>query len=304
MHTKEQFKIISFYEFINLNGLDQLKLEILSFLKQRSIKGTILLANEGVNGMLSCKKSDYKTLIEFIENLLNKNISFKINDSNAHAFLRLKVKIKKEIIKLEQKNISPLLKTGEYVHPDKWDELISKKDVVIIDTRNFYESDIGTFYGSVLVNSKNFRDFSSWVKNNKEKILKKKIAMFCTGGVRCEKASSYLISKGFKDVFQLHGGIISYFQKTKNKNKRWIGECFVFDERVSVKDDLSKGSYVQCYACRSPVSHIEKKSKYFKQGVYCPKCFKITSKKQKNGFEERKKQIEIAKKNGAKHLGS
>ena len=173
MHTKEQFKIISFYEFINLNELDQLKLEILSFLKQRSIKGTILLANEGINGMLSCKKSDYKTLIEFIENLLNKNISFKINDSNAHAFLRLKVKIKKEIIKLEQKNISPLLKTGEYVHPDKWDELISKKDVVIIDTRNFYESDIGTFYGSVLVNSKNFRDFSSWVRNNKEKILKK-----------------------------------------------------------------------------------------------------------------------------------
>ncbi len=303
MHINEKFKIISFYEFINLNKLDQLKLEILSFLKKKTFKGTILLANEGINGTISCEKTDYKIFIRFIENLLKKKVGFKINDSNTHAFLRLKVKIKKEIIKLEQKNISPLLVTGKYVHPDKWDDLISKKDVVTIDTRNFYESNIGTFAGSILVNSKNFRDFSSWVKKNKEKISKKKIAMFCTGGVRCEKASSYLISRGFKDVFQLQGGIISYFQKTKNKNKRWIGECFVFDERVSVKDDLSKGNYDQCYACRSPVGLREKKSKYFKQGVYCPKCFKKTSKKQKNGFEERKKQMEIAKKNGTKHLG-
>ena len=156
-----------------------------------------------------------------------------------------------------------------------------KKNVVLIDTRNIYESRIGTFKGSILVNSSNFTEFPKWVKKNEKKIKNKKIAMFCTGGVRCEKASSYLINQGFKDVFQLAGGILGYFKKTKNVNKNWNGECFVFDERVSLTEKLSKGNYDQCFGCRSPIDQEDKKSKNYKKGIYCPHCFNMTTPLQK-----------------------
>jgi UPF0176 protein len=154
------------------------------------------------------------------------------------------------------------------------------------------------------VNSSNFTEFPKWVKKNKKKIKNKKVAMFCTGGVRCEKASSYLKKNGFKNVFQLEGGIISYFQQTKNKSKNWIGECFVFDERVSITENLSKGNYDQCFACRTPINEKDKNSKMFKKGISCPNCYEITTIKQKKSFEERNKQISLAKKKGIKHLGN
>ena len=203
-----------------------------------------------------------------------------------------------------EKNICPNKNRCLHVHPDEWDDLIKDKNTMLIDTRNNYESKIGTFKGSILVNSSNFTEFPKWVKKNEQKIKNKKVAMFCTGGVRCEKASSYLRENGFKNVFQLDGGIISYFQQTKNKKKNWVGECFVFDERVSIKENLSKGNYDQCFACRTPINDKDKSSEMFREGISCPNCYKITTTKQKKSFEERNKQISLSKKKGIKHLGN
>ena len=172
----------------------------------------------------------------------------------------------------------------------------------MIDTRNHYESSIGSFNKSLKVNSKNFREFPNWFDKNKNKFKDKKIAMFCTGGIRCEKATNYAIKSGFKDVYQLEGGIINYLEKTKNNKKLWMGECFVFDERVSVNKDLKKGNYDQCFACRYPVTKQEKLSTLYVEGVSCPKCFNIKSDQQKKKYKERQKQIIIAKKKGLKHL--
>ncbi|MAZ46903.1 MAG: hypothetical protein CMM98_04930 [Rickettsiales bacterium] len=304
MHKKIEIKVISFYEFISLNHIEQLKFKLYDFLKIKEAKGTILLAKEGINGTISIKKIHSLEFKNFINEILKKNIFFKTQNHSEHVFLRLKVKIKKEIIKMGEKNICPNKNRGLHVHPDEWDDLIKDKNTMLIDTRNNYESKIGTFKGSILVNSSNFTEFPKWVKKNEQKIKNKKVAMFCTGGVRCEKASSYLRENGFKNVFQLDGGIISYFQQTKNKKKNWVGECFVFDERVSIKENLSKGNYDQCFACRTPINDKDKSSEMFREGISCPNCYKITTTKQKKSFEERNKQISLSKKKGIKHLGN
>ena len=304
MHNKTEYRVISFYEFINLNKIEQLKFELNDFLKRKKAKGTILIATEGVNGTISIKKAHSLEFKNFVNKILNKKVFFKVQNHFEHVFLRLKIKIKPEIIRMGQKNIHPNLNTGVHLESDEWDRLITDKKTILIDTRNKYESKIGTFKGSILVNSSNFTEFPKWFKKNKKKIKNKKIAMFCTGGVRCEKASSYLKKNGFRDVFQLEGGIISYFQQTKNKSKNWIGECFVFDERVSITENLSKGNYDQCFACRTPINEKDKNSKMFKKGVSCPNCYEITTIKQKKSFEERNKQISLAKKKGIKHLGN
>ncbi len=302
MHRK--IKVISFYEFIRLDNLEQLKIKLYEFLRKKSSRGTILLAKEGINGTISVKSEEKQNFISFLNNLLQKKLNYKIQSHSNHVFIKLKVKIKKEIVKLGQKNIFPQQITGSYVNPDRWDDLISSKNVILLDTRNDYESKIGTFKGSTRVNSSNFTEFPSWVKENKKRIKNKKIAMFCTGGVRCEKASSFLIKLGFENVYQLEGGIISYLKKTKNKKRKWEGECFVFDERVSLTVELSKGNYEQCFACRSPINESDKISKNFKKGVYCPNCIDQTTITQKKNFEERVRQIDLAKKKGIKHLGS
>ena len=304
MHYKTKFNIISFYEFINLTEIEQLKSELIHFLKKRNSKGTILLAKEGLNGTISIKKNYSLEFKNFINKILKKKIFFKTHNYSEHVFLRLKIKIKSEIIKMGKKNIQPNKKTGHHIVPDEWDKLIADKNTVLVDTRNNYESKIGTFKGSILVNSANFREFPEWVKKNEKKIKNRKIAMFCTGGVRCEKASSYLRTNGFKNVFQLNGGIISYLQQTKNKSKNWVGECFVFDERVSINENLSKGNYDQCFACRTPINDKDKISEMFRKGISCPHCYDMTTTKQKKNFEERTKQISLAKKKKIKHLGS
>ena len=304
MHNKTEYEVISFYEFINLNKIEQLKFELNDFLKRKKAKGTILIASEGVNGTISIKKVHSLKFKNFVNKILNKKVFFKVQNHFEHVFLRLKIKIKPEIIRMGQKNIHPNLNTGLHVDSDEWDKLLTDKNTVLIDTRNNYESKIGTFKGSILVNSSNFTEFPKWVKKNEKKIKNKKVAMFCTGGVRCEKASSYLKKNGFKNVFQLEGGIISYFQQTKNKSKNWIGECFVFDERVSITENLKKGNYDQCFACRTPINEKDKNSEMFKKGISCPNCYEITTIKQKKSFEERNKQISLAKKKGIKHLGN
>mgnify|MGYP001362699985 CR=1 FL=1 len=304
MHSFNKFIVISFYEFIDLNNLEQLKIYFYDFLKKNGFKGTIILAKEGINGTLSCKKEKTILLKQFIKKNLKTVIKFKINQYSKHVFLRLKIKIKNEIIKLGSNNVFPKLESGKYVDPEEWDNLIKNEEVITIDTRNHYESEIGTFKNCLETRTSNFTEFPNWFEKNKKYLKDKKIAMFCTGGIRCEKASSFLIKKGYERIYQLDGGIINYLKITKNKNKEWIGDCFVFDERVAVNENLKKGKYDQCFACRSAITEQDKKSKEYKKGVCCPKCIDLTSSNQKKSFFERNRQIEIAKKKGIKHLGS
>ena len=303
MHNKTEYKVISFYEFINLNKIEQLKFELNDFLKRKKAKGTILIATEGVNGTISIKKAHSLEFKNFVNKVLNKKVFFKVQNHFEHVFLRLKIKIKPEIIRMGKKNIHPNLNTGLHVNSSEWDRLITDKNTILIDTRNNYESKIGTFKGSILVNSSNFTEFPKWFKKNKKKIKNKKVAMFCTGGVRCEKASSYLKKNGFKDVFQLEGGIISYFQQTKNKSKNWIGECFVFDGRVAVDHTLRTGNYHMCHACRMPLSDADKDSNDYQEGVSCPNCKPSFNPQRAARFAERQKQIRLAAERGEKHLG-
>ena len=269
-----------------------------------NLKGTFIVGKEGINGSFSVQRSEFLDIKNLIKKLISKDIKFKNQTNNCHSFLRLKIREKKEIVTLGKKDINPRKMSGEYIDANSWDKFIVEKDSVIIDTRNIYESEIGSFKSSLKTQTKSFRDFPEWIKKNKNKLQNKKIGMFCTGGIRCEKATNYLIKKGYKNIFQLEGGIIEYLKKTKNKKKMWMGECFVFDERVSINDKLKKGSYFQCYACRSAITFEDMKSIEFTTGVSCPKCSGKKSKKQTNRYEERQKQMQIAKQKGIKHLGS
>ena len=303
MH-KKKFIVSSFYKFVYLRNPDVIKKKLFINLKKLDIRGTFILGKEGINASFSISVGQFEKVKNSIQNLISTEIKFKNQFNNTHSFLRLKIKEKKEIVSLGQKNVSPEETTGFFVDPDSWDKFISDPDSIIIDTRNDYESDIGSFKRSVKTKTNNFREFPIWFEKHKKKFFEKKIGMFCTGGIRCEKASNFLINKGYKNIFQLDGGIIEYLNKTKNKSKMWEGECFVFDERVSLNDKLEKGLYSQCFACRSAITHDDTKSRYFKLGVSCPKCFKEKSNKQRARYKERKRQMQIAKKKGIKHIGS
>ena len=303
MHNKKKFIVSSFYKFVHVTEPDTMKILLERKLTKYDVKGTFIIGNEGINGSFSSIRNNVSKICKIIESLIRTKLKFKLQETDCHTFLRLKIKLKKEIVTMGKKNIDPKNNSGERLDPESWEKLIEMKDSIIIDTRNEYESDVGSFSSSIETKTKNFRDFPKWIKKNRQKLKNKKIGMFCTGGIRCEKASNYLINLGYENVYQLEGGIIEYLKETKNKKKMWHGECFVFDERITINEKLEKGSYHQCFACRSAVTDEEKDSKYFKPGVSCPKCYKQTSPKQKARYQERQKQILIAKQKGIKHLG-
>lgn len=299
----QEYIVSNFYKFLKLNKIDEIKIKLKNQLINLDIKGSFLIGNEGINGSFSVKTKDLRKTISLINSVFNEKFKFKLHSHNSHAFLRLKIKIKKEIVTIGKKSIQPFTASGQYLSPKEWEEIINCQNVIMIDTRNHYESSIGSFSSSIKVNSNNFKEFPAWFDKNKKKFKNKKIAMFCTGGIRCEKATNYVMKSGFKDVFQLEGGIINYLEKTKNSKKLWEGDCFVFDDRVSVNKELEKSKYDQCYACRYPLTKKEMLSKLYVEGVSCPKCFNLKSDKQKRKYKERQKQINIAKKKGIKHLG-
>ena len=299
------FSICSFYKFSYLKDLEKLKKKLINFLKPNDIKGIVLISKEGVNGTLSAKNENLNNLKEFLEYTLKIKFQFKIQKFNQHSFLKTKVKIKSEIIKLNQDDINPKKVTGKNLTPKEWNQIIKNdKEYVILDVRNKYESKIGTFKKAVKTELSNFTEFPHWIKEHEHKLKNKKVAMFCTGGIRCEKASTYMIKKGYRDVYQLEGGIFNYLSNNLKSNNNWEGECFVFDDRVSINKKLDKGKYSQCFACRNPISEFDKKSLNYKKGVSCPHCFNKTSEKKKKSFEEREKQLFIAKKKGINHLGN
>ena len=294
------FEVFGFYKFIKIKSLKKNKVLLQKFLMKKNIRGTIIIAKEGVNATISGKTSDLKTTITKIKKILDyKNFdSENISKSKFQPFHKPKVKIKKEVVPmgltLTQKN-----KKINHVDPKKWNKLISDKETLVLDSRKPFEYKVGTFKKSVNPDVDNFKEFPKYLNKLKRT---KPIAMFCTGGIRCEKASVYLEKKGFKNVYQLKGGILNYLKNVKKKESLWNGECFVFDNRISLKHGLLTGTYSMCSGCRKPVSTKDKKSKKYEEGVSCPNCHDYLTKIQKDRFRMRQKQINLAKKTGSKHI--
>ncbi len=300
---KDNFQIISFYKFVRLDDVDKIKDQLFLLCKKHSVLGTIILAKEGVNGMLAGNLNSIKVIMVFFEGLHFTSKDFKFSESDVKPFKRFRIKIKKELISLGYPELSnPSEVVGEYVEPEDWNNLLNDKDVLLIDTRNKYETSIGTFNNAVLPDIKNFKEFPDFIEAS-EISKNAKIAMFCTGGIRCEKASSYLLKKGFKNVSHLKGGIIKYLEKVPQEKSKWEGECFVFDNRVSIEQDLKKGNYLNCNGCGNPLRKEEIDSPKYKKGVSCPKCFDSLTKEKISRSSERQKQVELSAERGEVHIG-
>ena len=300
--------VAAFYKFFKIDDLILFQVFLKSILDKTKIKGTILIASEGVNGTISGKKNEISKVLKQLWELNDlSDLKPKYSFALKNPFLRMKIKLKKEIVTLGVDDVSPTKLVGNYVKPENWNEFISDDSVLLIDTRNDYEVSIGSFKTAVNPGIKNFREFPEWVSKNLlkkySKIKNKKVAMFCTGGIRCEKSTSYLKSLGFEDVYHLEGGILKYLEKTPESESQWNGSCFVFDYRVSVEHSLKLGKYDMCYACRMPINEIDKKNKYFIQGESCHHCFNISNHKQKKRFKERQKQIQLSKEKRTLHIG-
>ena len=295
---KSKFTIITFYQFKKIDDILNIKNELVHFCKFNKIKGTIILAEEGINGTIAGLYENIKKFESHLLSLGFANYNPKYSYSKFMPFFRLKIRNKKEIVTLRSKDVDPENITGKKIKPQDWNNLISDKETILIDVRNNFEVEMGTFKNSINPNTKSFTEFKSYLKNNLNKAKEKKIAKFCTGGIRCEKISSYMSKKGFKDVNQLHGGILNYLEKTSHENSLWNGECFVFDNRVSVKNELKDGTYELCHACRYPLAPDSLKSEKYKKGISCPNCFGKISDSKKQSLKDRNKQITLAKKKG------
>ena len=295
------FSVFGFYKFKKISLLKKYKKFFQSEFLNNKIRGTLILASEGVNGTIAGER---KSILK-IKNLLRKKLKFSKFDNQNHSlskfqpFHRGKVKIKKEVVPIGLNINSKTKRQSIYLSGKSWNKLISKKDTLVVDARKPFEFKVGTFKKAINPNINNFRDFPKYLK----KINKAKpVAMFCTGGIRCEKASVYLKQKGFKNVFQLKGGILNYLDNVEKKDSLWKGECYVFDNRVSLKHKLKQGSFSICSGCRTPISPIEKKSNIYEKGVSCPNCYEKLTKSQKARFRMRQKQINLAKSKGKKHM--
>ena len=295
------FKVLGFYKFVKVTSLKKNKDAMQKFFIKNNIRGTIIIAKEGLNGTISGQVKDIEKTIKKLKSLFSfKNFDNSNNSkSSFQPFHKPKVKIKKEIVPMNLILNSKERNLETHLDPKEWNKLIKKKDTHIIDTRKPFEFDVGTFKKSVNPNVNNFRDFPKYLNKLKKN---KPVAMFCTGGVRCEKTSVYLKNKGFKNIYQLNGGILNYLKNTKKKDSMWKGECFVFDNRISLKHGLNVGSYFMCSGCRKPISPKDKKSKKYEEGVSCPKCHDNLTKSQKARFRMRQEQINLAKKSGSKHI--
>lgn len=301
----ETIVVAALYKFVRLSDFADLRTPLREVMQANNVKGTLLLAEEGINGTIAGSRRGIDAVLAWLkkdERL--QDLDHKESLTEEMPFLRTKVKLKKEIVTLGVPGIDPLDNAGTYVTPEKWNELISDPEVLLIDTRNEYEIEIGSFKGAVNPDTETFREFPAYVAENLDPARNKKVAMFCTGGIRCEKSTAYLKSQGFEEVYHLKGGILKYLEEVPAEQSLWEGDCFVFDDRVSVGHNLQQGEYDQCHACRRPVSQEDMKDPAYVPGVSCPHCIGKTSSERKVRFQQRQKQIELAKERGARHLGS
>ena len=299
--------IAALYHFVTLDNFQQLKSPLLKFCMHHNIKGTLLLAHEGINGTIAGSRTSIDKTLQFIKDTLNiPSLQHKESFCSNPPFYRMKVKLKKEIVTLGIPGVNPNQQTGEYVEPKDWNDLIADPNVIVIDTRNEYEVDIGTFKNALNPKTTTFRELPNYIAENfnTPEHKNKKIAMFCTGGIRCEKSTAMLIQQGFKNVYHLQGGILNYLEKIPKQESLWQGECFVFDNRVAVKDNLEPGTYDQCHGCRHPISLLDRQSEHYKAGVHCPHCYATATPKKINRAKERHKQMVLATKQNKTHLGN
>ena len=303
--TQSSTQVAAFYRFVPLKNIESMQREISDICKSSGLLGTILLAHEGINGTIAGAVDSIDKLFVFLGQYpglddLDRKTSF----CNRNPFYRMKVRLKKEIVTLGVDGIDPRKDVGEYVAPERWNDLINQPDVRLVDTRNDYEVGLCTFTGAENPATQSFRDFPAWVEANLDKDKDQKVAMFCTGGIRCEKSTALLKDLGYKNVYHLEGGILNYLEKVPSDESMWQGDCFVFDNRVTVDHDLTEGRYELCPACRMPLSETDRKSPLFEKNVSCPKCYDRLTPERRASLEERGRQIELAAARGEKHIGS
>ncbi|MAK90202.1 MAG: hypothetical protein CMI13_03060 [Oleibacter sp.] len=297
--------VCAMYKFVTLSDFEALREPLYQEMKRLDVRGTLLLASEGINGTVAATREGIDGLLNYLKNDPRlADISYKESYDAENPFYRTKVKLKKEIVTMGVEGIDPKRVVGTYVKPADWNALISDPDVVLVDTRNDYEVDIGTFKGALDPRTKTFREFPQYVKDNLDPAKNKKVAMFCTGGIRCEKSTAYLKEQGFDEVYHLEGGILKYLEEVPQEESMWEGECFVFDNRVAVNHSLEKGIYDQCHACRRPITEADKERPQYEAGVSCHQCFDEYSDEQRQRFRSREQQMELARERGEAHIGS
>jgi UPF0176 protein len=299
-----QIVVCALYKFVTLENYQALRQPIHNVMEKNHVRGTLLLANEGINGTIAGSRHAIDTVITWLKSDSRlAELECKESITGVMPFNRTKVKLKKEIVTMGIEGIDPKQVVGTYVNAQDWNSLIDDPEVLVIDTRNDYEFQVGTFKNAINPNTQSFREFPQYVKENLDSDKHKKVAMFCTGGIRCEKSTAFLKQQGFDEVYHLKGGILKYLEEMPIESTLWEGECFVFDERVTVNHHLEKGSYDQCNACRLPITEVDKISDKYQQGVSCPHCFDKVTIEQRARFSEREKQMALAKKRGESHLG-
>ena len=300
-----QYVTCALYKFVALPNYGSIRHPLLKVMTDNQVYGTLLLAAEGINGTISGTRQNIDSVLHWIGQQPGlENIDTKESFDDEIPFYRTKVKLKKEIVTMGVEGIDPRQVVGTYVKPEDWNDLISDPDVLVVDTRNDYEVQIGTFKNAIDPKTTSFREFPEWANNNIDRTSNKKIAMFCTGGIRCEKSTAYMKEQGFYQVYHLEGGILKYLEKVPKDQSLWQGECFVFDNRVAVDQDLKRGSYDQCHACRMPITEQEKNLDSYQEGLSCHHCYGILSEEQKQRFAQRQKQVQLAKARGEEHIGS
>jgi len=303
-HGEGPIVVAALYRFTRLDDYQALREPLLAAMLERDVRGTLLLAHEGINGTISGARDDVDAIVGWLRaDPRFQDMEYKESFAAEHPFLRTKVKLKKEIVTMGVEDLDPNANRGTYLEAEEWNRVIADPETLVIDTRNDYEYEVGTFEGAVNPNTKAFREFPEYVKQHLDPAKHKKVAMFCTGGIRCEKSTAYLREQGFEEVYHLKGGILKYLEETPPEASLWRGECFVFDERVTVDQSLRPGGYDQCHACRRPISEDDKASPLYQKGVSCPRCYHESSAEQKARFAERQKQIELARQRGTRHLG-
>ncbi|UCI10131.1 rhodanese-related sulfurtransferase [Mesorhizobium sp. B1-1-8] len=299
-------RVAALYKFARLDGFEALRAPLAAFCRGRCIKGTLLLAHEGINGTVAGSEEAIAALIDHLQAIEGlAGLEVKHSSAAEMPFHRMKVRLKREIVTMGVEDLDPAASAGTYVAPADWNALISNADTIVIDTRNAYEVSIGTFRGAVDPATASFGEFPAWVKQHRQELEGRKVAMFCTGGIRCEKATAYVKSLGFSQVFHLKGGILKYLEEVPAEESLWHGECFVFDERVSVSHGLAEGEAELCRACRHPLTAEDRLSPRYTAGVACPHCFEARSDEDRARYAERHRQVELAHaRGGRRHIGS
>jgi len=295
--------VTALYHFTRFDDPDALRSGLRKICEDGGVRGTLLLAPEGINGTIAGPRAGIDAVLTAIRGLPGcADLEWKESEAAEMPFAKLKVRLKREIVTMHQPQVDPMAAVGHYIEPSRWNELISAEDVAVIDTRNDYEVEIGTFQGAIDPLTKSFGEFPAWWEENKDRFHNKRIAMFCTGGIRCEKSTNYLLGQGVDDVYHLKGGILKYLEDIPQSESLWDGQCFVFDKRVSVGHGLKQGEYDLCHACRRPISEDDKARPEYEPGVACHRCIEEYADADRARFRERQKQIALARKRGREHL--